>query len=242
MNVPELAPPGTGSGWVKPQIPAAVVADQAIEQLLRSSRLPEAMRRLQAVTRAEAKKRRYFYEVVTEQQKAEFINGEIIVHSPVKMRHTVASQNLFTLLQMYVRKNSLGAVFHEKILIILTRNDYEPDICFFGQEKAKTFTPTQTRFPAPDMVVEVPSESTEANDRGIKFEDYATHGVAEYWIVDPAAETIEQYLLQEDVYRLAVKVKTGTIASEVVAGFEIPVRAVFDSAVQLAALQAIVAQ
>ena len=90
--------------------------------------------------------------------------------------------------------------------------------------------------------MEVLSESTEANDRGIKFEDYAAHGVAEYWIVDPVVETIEQYLLQEGVYRLAVKVKTGSIASTVVAGFEIPVRAVFDGAEQLAALQTILAQ
>ena len=85
------------------------------------------------------------------------------------------------------------------------------------------------------------SESTEAIDRGIKFEDYAAHGVSEYWIVDPDQETIEQYLLQEGAYQLAVKVKTGTIASAVVAGFEIPVRAVFDEAEQLAALQAILA-
>ncbi len=60
--------------------------------------------------------------------------------------------------------------------------------------------------------------------------------------MDPVAETIEQYLLQEGVYRLAVKVKTGTIASAVVAGFEIPVRAVFDGAEQLATLQTILAQ
>ena len=52
------------------------------------------MRRLQAAARAEAKKRRYFYDVVTEQQKAEFINGEIIVHSPVKLRHAVASESV----------------------------------------------------------------------------------------------------------------------------------------------------
>jgi len=242
MNVPEGAPPVTGSNWLRPQIPAAVVANQAIEVLVRSPHLPEAMRRLQAVARAEAKKRRYFYDVVTEQQKAEFINGEIIVHSPVKLRHAVASDRLMMLLNVFVQKHGLGIAFHEKILIVLNRNDYEPDICFFGPEKGKAFTPSQSKFPAPDLIVEVLSESTEANDRGIKFEDYAAHGVGEYWIVDPVAETIEQYLLQEGVYRLAVKVKTGSIASAVVAGFEIPVRAVFDGAEQLAALQAILAQ
>ena len=67
------------------------------------------MRRLQAAARAEAKKRRYFYDVVTEQQKAEFINGEIIVHSPVKLCHAVASDNLVTLLKMSVRRHDLGS-------------------------------------------------------------------------------------------------------------------------------------
>jgi Uma2 family endonuclease len=220
---------------------SATVADQALEQLLRSPRFPEAMRRLQAAARAEAKKRRYFYDVVTEQQKAEFINGEIIVHSPVKLRHAIASENLFTLLKMFVRKHNLGSVFHEKILIVLNRNDYEPDICFFGQAKASAFTPNQSKFPAPDLIVEVLSDSTEAVDRGIKFEDYAAHGVGEYWIVDPDQETLEQYLLEIGGYRLAVKVKTGTITSAVVPGFEIPVRAVFDGAEQLATLQTILA-
>ena len=193
MSIQQVESPLAVSGWAGQHVPAAV-ADQALQQLLRSPRLPEAMRRLQAVARAEAKKRRYFYDVITEQQKAEFINGEIIVHSPVKLCHAVASENLFTLLKMFVRRHNLGSVFHEKILIVLTRNDYEPDICFFRADKAAGFTPAQSKFPAPDLAVEVLSESTAAVDRGIKFEDYAAHGVSEYWIVDPDAETIEQYL------------------------------------------------
>lgn len=240
MTVQQFKPSGRVSSPSR-QGGLPVGAEQAVQQLLGSPRLPEAMRRLQAAMRAEARKRRYFHEVVTEHQKAEFINGEIVVHTPVKLRHTIASENLFTLLQMHVRKHKLGAVFHEKVLIVLTRNDYEPGICFFGVEKASGFTPDQTRFPAPDMVVEVTSESTEAIDRGVKFEDYAAHGVSEYWLVDPTAETIEQYVLAESGYELAVKVRTGSIASTVVNGFEIPVRAVFDDKEHLAALQAILA-
>jgi Uma2 family endonuclease len=240
MKVREAGLTWSVSSQVGPHVPAAA-ADQALEQLLRSPRLPEALRRLQAAARAEAKRRRYFYDVVTEQQKAEFINGEIIVHSPVKYQHNQASFRLATLLSAYVQRRGLGSVGHEKLLVTLTRNDYEPDICFFGQAKAGAFTPSQSKFPAPDLIVEVLSDSTETVDRGIKFEDYAAHGVGEYWIVDPVADTIEQYLLQEGVYQLAVKVKTGTIASSVVVGFEIPVRAVFDGAEQLVALQAILA-
>jgi Uma2 family endonuclease len=241
MTSQHLAPQLTALSRTGQSLSSAA-AEQALQQLLRSPRLPEVLRHLQAAARAEAKKRRYFYEVVTEQQKAEFINGEIVVHSPVKYQHNQASLRLAALLSAYVQRRNLGSVGHEKLLVTLTRNDYEPDICFFGEEKARAFTPSQTRFPAPDLIVEVLSESTEALDRGIKFEDYASHGVGEYWIVDPDQETIEQYVLHEAGYRLAVKVKTGNIASAVVRGFEIPVRAVFDPVEQLAALQAILAQ
>jgi Uma2 family endonuclease len=126
------------------------------------------------------------------------------------------------------------------MLITLIRNDYEPDICYFGPAKAQSFTPDQMKFPAPDLVVEVLSATTEAIDRGVKFEDYATHGVQEYWLVDPELEVVEQYTLNEEAYELVVKVKDGPLESGVVAGFTIPVRAIFDEAVQLAALREIV--
>ena len=128
---------------------------------------------------------------------------------------------------------------HEKLLITLTRNDYEPDICFFRQAAAQRFTPDQVKFPAPDFAVEVLSDSTASVDRGLKFEDYALHGIAEYWIIDPEQESVEQYLLQGEQYALAVKVKSGTIQSAAIPGFDIPVRAIFDPAEQLIALQTI---
>jgi Uma2 family endonuclease len=112
----------------------------------------------------------------------------------------------------------------------LTRNDYEPDVAFFPECVARTFTKDQMRFPAPAFVAEVLSPSTEANDRGVKFEDYASHGIAEYWIVDPDAETVEQYLLAGSAYRLSVKLKEGEIESPTLSGFRIPVRAIFDEA------------
>jgi Uma2 family endonuclease len=213
--------------------------DEIVRQLMQSPRLPQLTRQFQAILRAEQEQRQRFYDEMSDAQKTEFINGEIIVHTPVKLRHSNASDNLFALMRAYVQKHALGLVGHEKLLVTLTRNDYEPDICFFGQAKAQTFTPDQVRFPAPDLVVEILSESTEAVDRGIKFEDYALHGVAEYWIVDPNQASVEQYLLQDERYGLAVKVKTGTIQSVVIEGFDIPVRAVFDAAEQLSALQAI---
>jgi Uma2 family endonuclease len=116
-------------------------------------------------------------------------------------------------------KNMRAAIGHEKILVALTRNDYEPDVCFFSAAKARTFQPDQTVFPAPDFVAEVLSRSTEQADRGVKFEDYAAHGVGEYWIIDPDGERVEQYLLEGETYQLACKADNGVVASRAVAGF-----------------------
>jgi Uma2 family endonuclease len=169
--------------------------DQDLKKLLDSPRLPFIARRIDMVLADEKRRRREFYAQIDENDKAEFINGEVIMHSPVRLRHNAASGHLYRLLSSYVAVHRLGYVGFEKIMVSLTRNDYEPDICFFGTAKAALFTPDQMRFPAPDLIVEVISESTERNDRGVKFDDYAAHGVREYWIIDPDAETLEQYHL-----------------------------------------------
>jgi len=184
----------------------------------------------------EQKKRRHFYEIVEENKKMEFINGEIIFHSPVRLQHNDATFLLGMLIKTFVNKNKLGFVGIEKIMVSLTRNDYEPDICFFDKEKAKHFKRKQAQFPAPDFVVEVLSDSTEKNDRETKFQDYAAHGVQEYWIVDADKQIIEQYFLQNEQYELLLKAKDGAIESVVLLDFVIPIRAIFDEAENLKAL------
>lgn len=211
-----------------------------IDELLQEPTLPLILQRLQAILDQEQERRQYFYDVVTEEQKAEFINGEIVVHSPVKLRHNSVSFAIAQLLRAYVMTHELGYVGHEKLLITLTRNDYEPDVCFFGQAKAQHFLPDQMKFPAPDLAVEVLSPSTAENDRVLKFRDYAVHGVTEYWMIDPAAEMVEQYILQGEAYELRIKSNSGDLQSIAVAGFTIPIRAIFDEKVNLVTLRQLI--
>jgi Uma2 family endonuclease len=146
----------------------------------------------------------------------------------VKNRHWVACTRIGSRLSNYVDDNKLGIVGVEKVLVHLTRNDYEPDVVFFGLEKAKLFKADQMLHPAPDLVVEVLSDSTYENDYGIKFTDYAHHGVSEYWIVDPVEQSVEQYFLKENAFHLHQKLtETGIVKSKVVKGFEIAVEAIF---------------
>ena len=95
-------------------------------------------------------------------------------------------------------------------------------------------------FPAPDLAVEVLSPSTERLDRRAKKEDYARHGVTEYWIVAPATRTVEQYQLAGGDYRL---MGTWQVEDEIVSvaipGFCIPVRAIFEVGENVKTLTAI---
>jgi len=199
-----------------------------LEPLLKSPKLTLYADQLQQYLEEERHKRAAFYDWITEDIKAEFINGEIVMQTPARRQHTDASMNLSSLLDAYVELQALGYVGAKTVLIALTRNDYLPDICFFRAEKAQNFLPEQVKYPAPDFIVEVLSPGTAAIDRGIKFEEYAANGVQEYWIVDPGQQTVEQYVLYNEEYELRLKVKSGEISSEVVKGFTIPIAAIFD--------------
>lgn len=202
--------------------------EEIVEPILHSPQLPLVVKKLNESLEEERQKRQRFYDEISEQQKAEFINGERIIHSPTKMHHIRVSRALFVLVSAYVEIHDLGFVGSDKMLISLSRNDYEPDICFFSKEKSQFFVSDQMNFPAPDFIVEILSKSTAKFDRGIKFEDFALHGVQEYWIIDPEAKMVEQYLLKEDRYELKVKSDSGVIHCEAIEGFTIPVNAIFD--------------
>ena len=212
----------------------------SLNQILEMPNAAILAERLKSALEEEQKKRRRFYKIVEEDKKMEFINGEIIFQSSAKLRHTNSIKMLVKLLDTFVVQNELGFVGSEKMLVSLTRNDYEPDVCFFGREKAKDFSPTQMQFPAPDIAVEVLSPSTEKYDRETKYQDYAAHGIREYWIIDAEHQIIEQYFLQNEEYELLLKVKDGTIQSIVLPDFKIQIRALFDEKLNLEELKRLI--
>lgn len=216
-----------------------MVLDKRLRPIVKSPDMPQLLSALQEIWKDEQKRRLAFYDWVTPDIKAEFIDGEIVVHSPVKKKHNIISGAVYALLNTFVIKYQLGFVGIEKIMTRFIRNDYEPDVVFFGNEKAAAFQDDLTIFPVPDFIVEVLSDSTEERDRGVKFRDYALHGVAEYWIIDPETETVEQYFLVEEEYVLNAALTRGDIACRVIDGFKIPVRAIFNQEEQLKFLNAI---
>ncbi|MBC8155219.1 MAG: Uma2 family endonuclease [Bacteroidetes bacterium] len=211
-----------------------------VAKLLEAPDAKLVIERVQAILDDESERRRAFREWLRDDVKAEFINGEVIMHSPVKRRHLVASKLLENLLQNYVMIHDLGEVDTGKALVGMTRNDYEPDICYWNKETASTFDDDQMVHPTPDLIVGILSKSTAKFDKGIKFEDYAAHGVREYWIIDPVRESVSQYQIDEPTMAFAPVASLfidDTLSSLTVPGFQIPVRAIFDKQANLSALQ-----
>jgi Uma2 family endonuclease len=215
------------------------------QKIMESPDAPTQIEALHQAMQTEQSRRHDFREWITPNIKAEFINGEVVLHSPVKKRHWSVTDLLSSLLSFYVRFKKLGRVGTEKVMVALTRNDYEPDLVFYSKDRADKFRDEQVLFPAPDFIVEILSRSTSARDRGIKLKDYAAHGSQEYWIIDPVKQHIEQYILfvpTDKVYSPAKIFRLHEdIESRVIKGFVIPVQAIFDEATNLEVLQELLA-
>ncbi len=203
--------------------------------------LPEMVNELVSVLAAERQRRAKFYEEMTPEMKVEFIQGQVVLHSPARNAHLDVTRRIALILGAYSQEHEIGEVKVEKCLCVFPRNDYEPDVVFFSKAKAAGLQAGTMQFPVPDFAVEVLSESTEARDRGVKFEDYEAHGVSEYWIVDADAQTVEQYVLISGKYELRMKSGNGVLPCVAIPGCVIPVQAFFDDRANAAALRTLLA-
>ena len=60
--------------------------DRLFEPLRHSQQLPQAIASLQSKLKSERKRREQFYQDMTPDQKMEFIDGEVVLHSPARNR------------------------------------------------------------------------------------------------------------------------------------------------------------
>ena len=81
----------------------------------------------------------------------------------------------------------------------------------------------------PDLVVEIMSPSTVGHDRGYKQALYGRHGVREYWLVDPDAETVEILTHTEQGLEYAATFSRGqTLGSPLFDGLSLELEDIFN--------------
>jgi Uma2 family endonuclease len=168
------------------------------------------------------------YERLPEGAPYQLIGGELIMSPSPTPFHQGILQNLAFALNGFVEKNTLGKVFVAPLDIQLTEQDvYQPDILFVRKERVHLIGRKKFNI-IPDLVIEILSPSNAYYDFVPKKSKYAEHGVAEYWIVDPEAETIEIMVKDGESYRTeSFTRKTGMIESPMLSGFSMKVEEVF---------------
>ena len=150
----------------------------------------------------------------------EFADGQLIVHSPVPIRHQQIAGFLTFLLMGYVDSNGLGKVLNGPAVVRLRPGLlYEPDVFFVPRDRLQGME-TQYYSGAPSLVVEILSPSTRSYDLRVKAARYQEHGVQEYWVIDSSGSLLHQHVLSlPDGGYIPNQHSSGRVESQAVPGF-----------------------
>ena len=135
-----------------------------------------------------------FVEVVkSDEKRYELIDGNIHMMASPSVRHYMISKFISDAFETYFKDKKCEVfmgmvdVFLFKKNINKCRNCYVPDL-FVVCDKSKI--KNRGIYGAPDLVVEVISESTRRNDLITKLNGYMRYGVREYWTVDDKTNSV----------------------------------------------------
>ena len=127
-------------------------------------------------------------------RRFQLIEGELIEIAGPNDPHQVFIGQLY--IQATLQTEQLG-IDETRIspydVAIDEHNTFQPDMLFISNERRHIFDGHGVTG-APDLVVEVLSESTRQRDLNVKFPVYARNGVRETLAVDLIAETIAKYV------------------------------------------------
>jgi len=160
-----------------------------------------------------------FLEWTDEDTMAEWVDGEIVMHSPAGDRHQDLAGFLESLLRIYTQNRQLGIVRSAPFQMKLPRSGREPDVMFVARNHLERLQATYLDGPA-DLVIEIISPESIGRDRGDKHFEYEEAGIHEYWLVDPEHNCADFYQLSEEGrYRLISPDSEGVYRSAQLPGF-----------------------
>ena len=163
-------------------------------------------------------------------RRHELVDGEHCVSPAPSLLHQAILGSLLFALKLYLRTQPLGQVFAAPTDVVLSKNDtVQPDLLFVSNERAAILAERNVQG-APDLVVEIMSETTRRMDEVTKRKLYERFGVAEYWVVDPALENVKVYRRQGGFFQAPAELslESGhTLASPLLPGLGIPLADLF---------------
>ena len=135
----------------------------------------------------------------------EIIGGEHYVSPAPSLRHQIVAGNFYRLVSPFVYDKRLGFFLFAPLDVVLSDEDVvQPDLLFISNKRS-SIAQKRGAFGAPDLVVEILSDSTRERDKTSKLGLYDVMGVLEYWLADPDAETIQVYRSRNGELRLVAE-------------------------------------
>lgn len=169
---------------------------------------------------------------------AEVIDGEIVIDmSPNKVDHSFYGQRIGTYLDVFVSTRNLGRVFGDMATFRLSGNDEAsiqiarvPDVSYVSYERLPPDASLDVILNlAPDIAVEVISD-TETHDAVLKkTNEYLDHGVRLVWHILPSMRQIHAYTAPNRSPEILTETHSLT-GGDVLPGFDVPVQAIFQTA------------
>lgn len=137
------------------------------------------------------------YQNITEETGYELIEGELIMTPSPTPKHQRISRKIEFLIEKFVNENNLGECFYAPCDVYLDEyNVIQPDIFFISKDRVHIIGEKKIE-EAPDLIIEIVSETSVYKDTVQKKKIYASYGVKEYWIVIPEEKMVEVYNLRE---------------------------------------------
>lgn len=160
-------------------------------------------------------------------KRYEVLEGELVVSPSPKRKHQRVVGKLFNYLTRAEQAGYGEAYVAPFDVIFDPYNITQPDVLFVSRERLAILTEDNVQG-APDLVVEILSQSTRSRDFGAKLRIYARHGVRYYWIVDPQADTLQPYEWREDGYHRRQLLQAGdTLTCPLFPGITTDIAALF---------------
>lgn len=171
------------------------------------------------------------YCATPEDERCELLDGELVMVAAPNLKHQSVQGNLHFHLRLFITRYKLGELFLAPCDVVLSDTDVvQPDLLFVSRERQHLLSGGENVQGAPDLVIEILSPATAERDRGYKRELYGKHGVREYWLVDPMAETVTVHRQRNGVLTLAHTFnREQTLRSALLPGLDLHLEDIFSS-------------
>lgn len=165
-------------------------------------------------------------------KRHEIIDGIEFMSPSPSTPHQRTAQRLHLALPPHVDDQSLGEVFIAPYDVLLSEsNIVQPDLLFVSRD-CSSIVKDHGIEGVPDLVAEVISEGNRRYDEVRKRNLYARHGVTEYWVLDPALETVKVYRSPEGGYERVAELtaeNTDELTSPLLPEWRLPLTDLFAS-------------